>query len=162
MMILGGYEDGSLAPGRCSRYAGHCTSGNSAKEPYLAMHHLLLAHAKAVDLYRKQYKVSLYLFICVYRGGSPYSIMSGSASNRWWIYDSIGVCKNIFEYINWLTYNLVLVGRAEWNCRNNITSYLGDTKISYIWKLFGCLQRPRFSAWMVRFVTNISYSISFK
>ncbi|GMN55342.1 hypothetical protein TIFTF001_024462 [Ficus carica] len=55
--ILSGYEDGHLAPGRCSRYAGHCTNGNSAKEPYLAMHYLLLAHAKAVDLYRKQYKV---------------------------------------------------------------------------------------------------------
>ena len=78
-LILGGYEDGHLAPGRCSRCAGHCTNGNSAKEPYLAMHHLLLAHAKAVDLYRKQYKVSLYPLICVYRGGSPYSVLSGFA-----------------------------------------------------------------------------------
>ena len=61
---MGGYESGHLAPGRCSHYAGNCTTGNSAAEPYTVMHHLLIAHAKAVDLYWKQYKVSI-LFMCV-------------------------------------------------------------------------------------------------
>ena len=58
MYTMEGYESGNFAPGRCSHYFGNCTSGNSATEPYIVMHHLLIAHAKAVDLYWKQYKVS--------------------------------------------------------------------------------------------------------
>ncbi|GMN55352.1 hypothetical protein TIFTF001_024464 [Ficus carica] len=58
LFSIGGYEDGEYAPGRCSHYAGNCTSGNSAIEPYLVMHHILLAHAEAVDLYWNQYKVA--------------------------------------------------------------------------------------------------------
>ena len=40
-----GYGQGVFAPGRISN-----------SEPYLAAHHLILAHAKAVDLYRKKYQ----------------------------------------------------------------------------------------------------------
>lgn len=39
-----GYGHGSFAPGR-----------KSNREPYLAAHHILLSHAKAVDLYRSKY-----------------------------------------------------------------------------------------------------------
>ncbi|XP_050210221.1 beta-glucosidase 24-like [Mercurialis annua] len=49
-----GYDSGDLAPGRCSAWVNHaCVEGNSATEPYLVGHHLLLAHAKAVESYRK-------------------------------------------------------------------------------------------------------------
>ncbi|GMY22314.1 vicianin hydrolase-like [Fagus crenata] len=51
-----GYISGTFAPGRCSSYAGNCTAGNSATEPYIVAHHLLLAHASAVKLYRDKYK----------------------------------------------------------------------------------------------------------
>ncbi|EPS65597.1 hypothetical protein M569_09176, partial [Genlisea aurea] len=56
IFINGGY-DGSLiganlAPGRCSR----CEKGNSASEPYVAAHHLLLCHSAAVELYRRKYR----------------------------------------------------------------------------------------------------------
>ena len=51
-----GYELGTFAPGRCSDYDGNCTSGNSATEPYIVVHHLILAHAKAVDIYRKEFQ----------------------------------------------------------------------------------------------------------
>ncbi|GMY22316.1 vicianin hydrolase-like [Fagus crenata] len=51
-----GYSSGTFAPGRCSSYAGNCTAGNSATEPYIVAHHLLLAHASAVKLYRDKYK----------------------------------------------------------------------------------------------------------
>lgn len=51
-----GYTSGTFAPGRCSSYAGNCTAGNSATEPYVVAHHLLLAHAYAVKLYREKYK----------------------------------------------------------------------------------------------------------
>ncbi|THG03572.1 hypothetical protein TEA_022949 [Camellia sinensis var. sinensis] len=53
-----GYGSGIYAPGRCSEYIGNCTSGNSATEPYIVGHHLILSHAAAVTLYREKYKVS--------------------------------------------------------------------------------------------------------
>ncbi|PON32154.1 Glycoside hydrolase [Parasponia andersonii] len=52
-----GYQTGIKAPGRCSHYAGNCTKGNSAVEPYKVIHHLLLAHAEAVHLYWNKYQL---------------------------------------------------------------------------------------------------------
>ncbi|XP_042489606.1 beta-glucosidase 13-like [Macadamia integrifolia] len=54
----GGYNLGIKAPGRCSKWVGNCTSGNSATEPYLVTHHQLLAHAAAVKAYKDKYKAS--------------------------------------------------------------------------------------------------------
>ncbi|KAI5345926.1 hypothetical protein L3X38_013803 [Prunus dulcis] len=54
-----GYATGSLAPGRCSIWQQlNCTGGDSSTEPYLVAHHLLLAHAAAVKLYKDRYQVS--------------------------------------------------------------------------------------------------------
>lgn len=57
IVCMNGYDAGTQAPARCSRYAGNCTAGNSATEPYLAAHHMLLSHAAAVKLYRQKYQV---------------------------------------------------------------------------------------------------------
>lgn len=54
MMAQHGYGDGFFPPARCT---GCQFGGNSATEPYIAGHHLLLAHAAAVKLYRSKYKV---------------------------------------------------------------------------------------------------------
>ena len=55
---VGGYEKGNLAPGRCSSWEpGNCSAGNSATEPYIVGHNLLLAHATAVRLYKNKYQV---------------------------------------------------------------------------------------------------------
>ncbi|GMH20600.1 hypothetical protein Nepgr_022441 [Nepenthes gracilis] len=51
-----GYGYGTFAPGRCSNYIGNCTAGNSATEPYIVAHHLLLSHASAVNLYKSKYQ----------------------------------------------------------------------------------------------------------
>ncbi|XP_058078316.1 beta-glucosidase 44-like [Magnolia sinica] len=51
-----GYDDGTFAPGRCSAPFGNCTSGNSATEPYIVAHNLILAHAAAVQRYRQKYQ----------------------------------------------------------------------------------------------------------
>eukprot|EP01018_Ginkgo_biloba_P033169 Gb_35939 [translate_table: standard] len=51
-----GYDFGVFAPGRCSAYIGNCSSGNSATEPYIVGHNMLLAHAAAVDIYRRKYQ----------------------------------------------------------------------------------------------------------
>jgi len=50
-----GYGTGTHAPGRCSNRTV-CTEGNSATEPYIAAHYVLLAHAEAVAIYRKYYQ----------------------------------------------------------------------------------------------------------
>ncbi|KAL1803224.1 hypothetical protein ACET3Z_031871 [Daucus carota] len=54
-----GYDVGLQAPGRCSILLHlFCRAGNSATEPYIVGHNALLAHATAVDIYRKKYKGS--------------------------------------------------------------------------------------------------------
>jgi len=50
-----GYDAGIHAPGRCSDRS-ICPAGNSSTEPYLAAHHVLLAHAQAVSIYRRLYQ----------------------------------------------------------------------------------------------------------
>lgn len=54
-----GYAKGTHAPGRCSNYIGNCPAGNSATEPYVAAHYLILSHATAVKLYRQNYQVRI-------------------------------------------------------------------------------------------------------
>nr|CAB3453784.1 unnamed protein product [Digitaria exilis] len=52
-----GYGNGNGAPGRCSPFISKsCTPGDSSREPYIVTHHILLAHAEAVKLYRAKYK----------------------------------------------------------------------------------------------------------
>ncbi|XP_048330489.2 beta-glucosidase 44 [Ziziphus jujuba] len=51
-----GYDNGFFAPGRCSKAFGNCTAGNSAIEPYMAAHNLLLSHGAAVQRYREKYQ----------------------------------------------------------------------------------------------------------
>ncbi|KAF5762838.1 putative beta-glucosidase [Helianthus annuus] len=66
VFALGGYDLGVLPPGRCSYPFGYinCTNGgDSTSEPYIVGHHLLLAHASTVRLYRKKYKATQHGFI---------------------------------------------------------------------------------------------------
>ncbi|KAK4349313.1 hypothetical protein RND71_032068 [Anisodus tanguticus] len=51
-----GYARGTFAPGRCSSYVGNCTKGDSATEPYIVAHNLLLAHATGVKVYKQKYQ----------------------------------------------------------------------------------------------------------
>lgn len=57
-----GYDNGINPPNRCSKEYGNCTTGNSATEPYIVAHHLLLSHAAAVKRYREKYQVRLLRF----------------------------------------------------------------------------------------------------
>lgn len=50
-----GHGTGLQAPGRCSDRSRSLV-GNSHTEPYIAAHNALLAHATAVDIYKKKYK----------------------------------------------------------------------------------------------------------
>ncbi|KAH7277661.1 hypothetical protein KP509_38G000700 [Ceratopteris richardii] len=51
-----GYNYGHFAPRRCSSWIKNCTAGNSATEPYIAAHNVLLSHATAFDIYKTQYQ----------------------------------------------------------------------------------------------------------
>ncbi|KAH1144407.1 hypothetical protein AAZX31_12G211100 [Glycine max] len=50
------YMKGIYAPGHCSPPFGNCNTGNSDVEPLIVVHNMLLAHAKAVELYRKHFQ----------------------------------------------------------------------------------------------------------
>lgn len=50
-----GYDFGGNPPARCSDRK-RCNAGNSATEPYIASHNLLLAHATAVKLYKEKFQ----------------------------------------------------------------------------------------------------------
>ncbi|XP_042489608.1 beta-glucosidase 12-like [Macadamia integrifolia] len=54
----GAFNLGIFPPGRCSKWVGDCTGGNSATEPYLGTYHQLLAHAAAVKAYKEKYQAS--------------------------------------------------------------------------------------------------------
>lgn len=54
---INGYGAGIFAPGR---------SENSSTEPYLAAHYQLLAHAAAVSIYKKKFKVSSSLNVVIH------------------------------------------------------------------------------------------------
>ncbi|CAI5987908.1 unnamed protein product [Closterium sp. NIES-65] len=55
---LKGYAVGDFAPGRCSDRQC-CAEGDGAVEPYVVVHHMLLAHAAAVDCYRREFEPPL-------------------------------------------------------------------------------------------------------
>ncbi|KAJ4726266.1 Beta-glucosidase, partial [Melia azedarach] len=50
------YIRGWYPPAHCSMPFGNCSTGNSDTEPLIAMHSMLLSHAKAVKLYRKHFQ----------------------------------------------------------------------------------------------------------
>ncbi|ESW21072.1 hypothetical protein PHAVU_005G039200 [Phaseolus vulgaris] len=53
---LNGYNGGTFAPGRCSKYVANCSAGDSATETYIVGHNLLLAHETAATLYKTKYQ----------------------------------------------------------------------------------------------------------
>lgn len=54
-----GFEIGICPPARCSPPFGNCPHGNSDIEPLIAVHNMLLAHAKAANLYHMKFKASI-------------------------------------------------------------------------------------------------------
>ncbi|XP_052192766.1 beta-glucosidase 12-like [Diospyros lotus] len=55
--IFTGYDLGVMAPGRCSEWRNNsCPAGNSATEPYIVGHNMLIAHAKAAKVYMEKFQ----------------------------------------------------------------------------------------------------------
>ncbi|CAO2842582.1 unnamed protein product [Amaranthus hypochondriacus] len=55
--IYYGYRTGDYPPARCSGIFGNCSIGDSEKEPFIAAHNVILAHAAVVSLYRTKYQL---------------------------------------------------------------------------------------------------------
>ncbi|MED6185662.1 Beta-glucosidase 13 [Stylosanthes scabra] len=54
-----GYGSGGSPPSRCSKWmSSSCAAGDSSIEPYIVTHHLILAHAAAVKVYREKFKAT--------------------------------------------------------------------------------------------------------
>ncbi|CAK9328034.1 unnamed protein product [Citrullus colocynthis] len=59
VFTINGYATGAFAPGRCSSWQPfNCLGGDSGTEPYRVGHHLILAHATAVKLYKSKYQLA--------------------------------------------------------------------------------------------------------
>lgn len=58
------YIRGTYPPTHCSAPFGNCSVGNSDTEPLIVLHNMLLAHAKAVKLYRKHFQVMHWALFC--------------------------------------------------------------------------------------------------
>ncbi|EFH64324.1 hypothetical protein ARALYDRAFT_475148 [Arabidopsis lyrata subsp. lyrata] len=54
--LILGYLTGKFPPSRCSSPYGNCSQGNSETEPFIATHNMILAHAKAVNIYQTKYQ----------------------------------------------------------------------------------------------------------
>ncbi|KAG7587979.1 Glycoside hydrolase superfamily [Arabidopsis suecica] len=54
--LILGYLTGKFPPSRCSSPYGNCSQGNSEAEPFMAAHNMILAHAKAVNIYQTKYQ----------------------------------------------------------------------------------------------------------
>lgn len=56
MWVNGAYRVGFFPPNRCSEPFGKCAEGDSEKEPFIAAHNIILAHAAAVKIYKTNYQ----------------------------------------------------------------------------------------------------------
>ncbi|XP_010920356.2 beta-glucosidase 18 [Elaeis guineensis] len=57
VVVKRGFMSGEYPPQHCSKPFGDCLSGDSNIEPYIAAHNIILAHATAVEIYKKKYQV---------------------------------------------------------------------------------------------------------
>jgi len=58
VVVRKGYMLGTYPPERCSPPYGSCAGGDSGTEPYVATHNVVLAHATAVEIYKRKYQVT--------------------------------------------------------------------------------------------------------
>ncbi|XP_031407327.1 beta-glucosidase 18-like isoform X2 [Punica granatum] len=56
VFVYDGYLSGTYPPARCSQPFGNCSAGDSALEPYIATHNVVLSHATAAEIYRNKYQ----------------------------------------------------------------------------------------------------------
>ncbi|KAL2535540.1 Beta-glucosidase 11 [Forsythia ovata] len=99
---VGGYDEGLIAPGHCSRpVRNNCSKGNSSIEPYIVGHNILLAHSAVAELYKKKYKSTQNGFL----GLNIYSFWFIPYTNS--TEDVIATQRAIDFYIGWMVDPLI-------------------------------------------------------
>ncbi|XP_038891450.1 probable inactive beta-glucosidase 14 isoform X2 [Benincasa hispida] len=94
------YLNGVSPPGHCSPPFGKCLAGNSDIEPLIVVHNMLLAHAKAVNLYRIYFQEKQGGSIGIAAGGNMYEPLTDSEFDKHaaeralifdfsWVYDPL-------------------------------------------------------------------------
>ncbi|XP_010474866.1 PREDICTED: beta-glucosidase 11 isoform X2 [Camelina sativa] len=118
VFALGGYDAGITPPARCSPPFGlNCSSGNSSVEPYIAVHNILLAHASATNLYKKQYKYKQHGSV----GISVYAYGVVPLTNS--VEDKQATARVNDFYIGWILHPLVFGDYPE-TMKTNVGSRL--------------------------------------
>ncbi|ESQ39079.1 hypothetical protein EUTSA_v10001744mg [Eutrema salsugineum] len=119
---VAGYDNGNKAMGRCSKWVNSlCVAGDSGTEPYLVSHHLLLAHAAAVEEFRNCDKISQDGKIGIVLSPfwfEPYDVASHS--------DKEAVERALASYIGWHLDPLVFGDYPETikkNAENRLPSF---------------------------------------
>ncbi|XP_008226673.2 PREDICTED: beta-glucosidase 18-like isoform X2 [Prunus mume] len=82
LMIEFAYIRGWYPPARCSTPFGNCSSGNSDTEPLIAMHNILIAHATAVDTYRRVFWPKQHGFIGIVANAHMYEPLRDDERDR--------------------------------------------------------------------------------
>ncbi|KAG9443794.1 hypothetical protein H6P81_015134 [Aristolochia fimbriata] len=102
VFALGAYDSGVLAPQRCSQPFGfNCIEGNSTVEPYIVVHHNMLAHASVAALYREKYLAKQQGRI----GLNVYAVWVSPLSNS--TADALAAQRTIDFYNGWILSPLV-------------------------------------------------------
>ncbi|KAJ6338500.1 hypothetical protein OIU76_008051 [Salix suchowensis] len=123
VFAIGGYDTGMAPPKRCSPpFVFNCSKGNSSSEPYLAAHHMLLAHASTARLYREKYQ-AWSLLLNHYSQGNVFShlkimVMQGKQLGL------VGISLYIFQSIP-LT-NLTADVAANQRAQDFLTGWIAD------------------------------------
>ncbi|CAI0375771.1 unnamed protein product [Linum tenue] len=121
-----GYDVGSFAPGRCSKAIFNCSAGDSATEPYIVSHNLLLAHAAAVHIYRNKF-----LHPLVY--GEYPRTMREIAGERLpeFTAEEAATVKGSFDFIGINQYTAYYVSNETKETPKEMTSYQADWKAKF-------------------------------
>ncbi|WOG98666.1 hypothetical protein DCAR_0418010 [Daucus carota subsp. sativus] len=82
LFVLMAYISGEYPPRHCSPPFGNCSVGNSDVEPLIAMHNMLLCHAKAAKLYHEHFQAQQGGSIGIVISGTNYEPMTGKKVDR--------------------------------------------------------------------------------
>ncbi|KAF5187200.1 Beta-glucosidase [Thalictrum thalictroides] len=82
LFVTNAYITGSYPPRRCSPPFGNCSSGDSDTEPLVAVHNMLLSHAKATKIYRKHYQAKQGGYITIVPHAGMFIPISDSEADR--------------------------------------------------------------------------------
>lgn len=118
VFAIGGYDTGIVPPKRCSPPFGtNCDRGNSTFEPYVAVRHILLAHALTRRLYKNKYQGKQHGYIGVSIYAPEFVPLTNSTE------DVIASERAYDFFVGWIA-NPLVFGDYPYSMKKNIGSRL--------------------------------------